>query len=125
MTVLETFRVIATEFSAVTDNEVNAFITLSEPMVSKRIFGKFYEQAVAYLTAHRMKMAGMGDSSLGALDDALRVGSYSEGDTSVSFNIGGTGLKENDAYYTLTSYGLMYLQLRRLCVVPIRSAGER
>lgn len=125
MTVLETFRVIAKEFSAETDNEVNAFITLSEPMVSKRIFGKFYEQAVAYLTAHRMKMAGMGDSSLGALDDALRVGSYSEGDTSVSFNIGGTGLKENDAYYTLTSYGLMYLQLRRLCVVPIRSAGER
>ena len=49
---------------------------------------------------------------------------YTEGETSVSFNVNqGTTLMA-DAELALTPYGLEYLTLRRLVVISIRSAGE-
>ena len=64
--ILETIRLIAPEFSEdekCTDEFVGKFIKLSAPLVSAERFGEYYIQAMAYLTAHRMKMAGYGDTS--------------------------------------------------------------
>ena len=124
MTVIEIFRLVATEFQDLDDEKVNAWVELTAPLISKKVFGKLYDQALALLTAHRLKMAGYGDSSYGTVGDALRIGSYSEGETSVSFTVNqGTNLLV-DAELALTQYGLEFLTLRRLVVIPIRSAGE-
>ena len=124
MTVIEIFRLVATEFKALDDDKVMAWSELTAPLISKKAFGKLYDQALALLTAHRLKMAGYGDSTYGTVGDTLRIGSYSEGETSVSFTVNqGTNLLV-DAELALTPYGLEYLSLRRLVVIPIRSAGE-
>lgn len=129
MTALEIFRIVATEFGDVSDEKVEQFIELSEPLISEKIFGKLYNQALAYLAAHRMKMLGFGSesaSATGTIDDALRIGSYSEGGVSISYSVsGGANALTPDAEYAFTVYGLQYLNLRRLVVIPIRNAGER
>ncbi len=126
MTALEIFRLVAKEFETVSDDEVNGWIALTKPLISKRIFGQVYNQAVSLLTAHRMKVSGSYASSDEVTNqtNAFGVSSYSEGDTSVSFNVSNISTAD-DSWYALTSYGLQFLELRRLYIVPIRSAGER
>ena len=124
MNTLQIFRLVATEFDNLTDETIGNWIELTEPLISKRRFGKLYNQALALLTAHRLKMSGYGDSTFGTVGDTLRVGSYSEGETSIGFTVNqGTNLMV-DAELALTPYGLEYLTLRRIVVIPIRSAGE-
>lgn len=125
MTALEIFRLAATEFSSMKDDKVAQWLELTSPLISKRVFGKLYDQALALLTAHRLKMAGYGDNSYGTVGDTLRIGSYSEGETSIGFTVNQATNLLVDAELTLTPYGLEYLSLRRLVVIPIRSAGER
>ena len=126
MTALEIFRLVAKEFETVSDDEVNGWIALTKPLISKRIFGQVYNQAVSLLTAHRMKVSGSYASSDEVTNqtNAFGVSSYSEGDTSVSLNVSNISTAD-DSWYALTSYGLQFLELRRLYIVPIRSAGER
>lgn len=124
MSVIEIIRLLGTEFSNVQDTTIQSWIELTQPFLSKKIFGEMYDQALALLTCHRMKMAGMGDSSYGTVGDTLRVGSYSEGETSLGFTTNqGTNLLPNGEL-ALTAYGLQFLNIRRLRVVPIHSAGE-
>ena len=107
------FRLVATEFDALNDETVEAWLNLTAPLISKKLFGKLYDQAIALLTAHRLKMAGYGNNQYGSV-----------GETSISFNVNqGTNLMA-DAELALTPYGLEYLTLRRLVVISIRSAGE-
>ena len=87
MTALEIFRLVATEFSSMKDDKVAQWLELTSPLISKRVFGKLYDQALALLTAHRLKMAGYGDNSYGTVGDTLRIGSYSEGETSIGFTV--------------------------------------
>lgn len=125
MTTLEIFRIFAPEFDDLSDDTILNWIELTEPLIGKKVFGKLYDQALAYLTAHRLKMSGYGDNSLGTVGDTLRVSSYSEGETSVSFGVSqGTNLLA-DAELALTQYGLQYLSIRRLVIIPIHCSGER
>lgn len=118
------FRMVATEFETLDDDTVKSWIDLTAPLISRKVFGKLYAQALALLTAHRLKMAGQGNNRYGTVGDSLRIGSYTEGSTSISFSVSqGTNLTV-DAELALTQYGLEYLTLRRLVVIPIRSAGE-
>ncbi len=125
MTTLEIFRLIATEFSTISDTDVNKWIELTEPLISESRFGNTYKQALAYLTAHKMKMAGLGDTSVGKIDDMMRVSSYSEGSVSISYSTGGSGgANIADEEYRLTAYGRQYLTIRCSKIIPIISAGE-
>ena len=118
------FRLMDTEFADLNAETVESWMELTEPIISRKVFGKLYDQALALLTAHRLKMAGYGDSSYGTVGDTLRIGSYSEGETSIGFTVNqGTNLMV-DAELALTPYGLEYLSLRRLVVISVRSAGE-
>ncbi len=121
---LEIFRMVATEFAAVADEEVFKWMGLAMPFISKKRFGKSYDHAIAYLTAHKMKMSGLGDNSMGKVDDALRVNNYHEGDASIGFSVSQANNMSVDAEYALTTYGLQYLQIRRTRIIPIISAGE-
>lgn len=132
---LKVFRIVAAEFSTVDDETVNTWLDLTAPLVSRKRFGKLYEQALALLTAHRMKLAAVGsDESAGggAFDDiggagvAFKVGSYTSGGESVSFNSAAlTSQLSADAEYTQTMYGVQYLSLRNRCAISIINAGER
>lgn len=131
MTVLEVFRLMAAEYSFVDDDTVQQWAELTAPLVSRKQFGKLYEQGVALLAAHRMKMAGIGGGQTeeggGGLQmgiaDTLRVASYSEGSTSISFNSAvSTGAA--DAELALTEYGVQFMNLRRMVIIPIRCSGE-
>ena len=125
MTALEIFRLSAAEFQELSDETVGQWLELTEPLISRKVFGRLYEQALALLTAHRLKMSGYGDSMLGSVGDTIRVSSYSEGEVSIGFGTSQAGNLDADGEYSLTTYGLAYLNLRRLVVIPIRSAGER
>lgn len=124
MTALEIFRLVATEFSDTNDGDVEGWMQITAPLISEKRFGKLYDQALALLTAHRMKMAGYGDSSYGTVGDTLRVGNFSEGETSIGFTTSQATNLLADGELALTPYGLEYLSLRRLVIIPIRSAGE-
>lgn len=116
---LTVLRTIAPEFLDVSDDVVETWLELTEPLVSKNAFGAAYEQAVAYLTAHRMKMAGLGEESLfGTAIDRAGVASYTEGSTSVSFGAGASSAGAGDSSLEQTPYGLEYLRLRQM-VIPI------
>ena len=132
--VLSIFRIFAPEFKEIEDDVVNVWIELTEPLVNRRRFGRLHSQALALLTAHRMKLAHSGVSteddplaSIGniGLGNFLRVGSFKEGQTSISFNHDQTALcKESDAELALTEYGIQFLTLRRMRIVPIVSSAE-
>lgn len=137
MDALEIFRLVAKEFSDMPDDDVvdpetgkttaygvKSFIELYSDQISEKRFGSSYQKALAYLTAHKLKMNGYGDTSSGNIADSLRVGSYSEGETSISYTTGQQTNLQVDAEYALTVYGLEFLTLRRNAVIPIISAGE-
>lgn len=128
---LETFRLIAPEFGKVEDEKVLAMLELCEPLVSKKRFGRVYNQAIALLAAHRLKLSGEGENPLGAEGSSninaasgFGLASVSEGSTSVSFNTANMNTND-DSWYALSSYGMEYLKLRRIFVMSIVSAGER
>lgn len=124
MSPLEIFRLIATEFGDIDDGTVEKWIELVKPLISAKRFGETYNQALALLVAHRLKMAGYGEDSNGTIGDTLRVGNYSEGETSIGFNVSQATNLLVDAELTLTAYGLQFLSLRRSRIISIVSAGE-
>lgn len=127
MTVIETIRLVGSEFKDVPDTELEQWIELVSPMVGKKQFGKLYEQALAYLVCHKMKMTGKGENPLGELGTigiGFAVGSVSEGGSSISFGANQSSNIATDAELGLTAYGVQYLSLRRMVIIPIRCSGE-
>lgn len=140
MDILKIFRIIGTEFRDVPDEDILdeegnvvtygliTYINLYKDEISRKRFGKFYNKALAYLIAHNLKMLGYGDAGLAgsgaALGDSLRVSSYSEGETSISFSNSGNVSSNPDEEYGLTVYGVEFLKLRKYAIIPIISAGE-
>jgi len=129
--VLKIFRRIASEFKAIADDEVTEWIELTAPLVSKRRFMNLWAQALALLTAHRMKMSNVGADAGAATDSnelnsvrMMGVANYSEGEVSIGFNTNLASLTGADAELAMTPYGIQYLSLRRMRIAPIVSAGE-
>lgn len=132
---LRIFRIVAGEFSDIPDEDttvdgstvygVETYIDLFHDQISAKRFGASYTKALAYLTAHKLKMMDKGaDDGFGSMGAALRVASASEGETSVSFSNNTSLSTETDAEYALTIYGIEFLTLRRNAIIAIVSAGE-
>lgn len=118
MELLTLLRTIAPEFEELEDTVLQTWLDLTQPLVSKSAFGAAYEQAVAYLAAHRMKMAGLGaEGAFGNIADRTGVVSYTEGATSVSFG-NNTGVAGAESSRSLTTYGMEYLRLKQT-IIPI------
>ena len=118
MELLTLLRTIAPEFAELEDTVLQTWLDLTQPLVSKSAFGAAYEQAVAYLAAHRMKMAGLGaEGAFGNIADRTGVVSYTEGATSVSFG-NNTGVAGAESSLSLTTYGMEYLRLKQT-IIPI------
>lgn len=134
-TPLEIFRLVAAEFASIDDDTVIFWIELTTPLVSRKRFGELYNQALALLTAHRMKVSNVGVSSeyltdgdiadVGGFGTAFKVSSYSSGGESISFNSTAlTSRLSPDAEYSQTTYGIQFLTLRERSIIPIINAGE-
>ena len=124
MEAFEIIRAAMTEFAQVEDDRVKDFISLAEPLISKRKFGRLYPQALAYLAAHKMKLSGLGKKiGKGTIGDTIGLSSVSEGETSISFSNNQAGNTSTDSEYGLTVDGMQYLQMRKRCVITIISAG--
>ena len=124
MTAIEIVRLMAKEFDSVEDVEVEKYIELEKPSISKKVFGSSYEKALALLVAHRMKMNGYGSSEYGTVAESIHMTSFSEGESSVTFSNSQANNSQVDGEYTLTTYGLQFLTLKRSVVIPIRVGGE-
>lgn len=121
-------RVIGEEFNDINDTTLEKWIEIVSPMVSKKQFGKLYEQAIAYLVCHKLKLSGAGENPLGELGVigvGFSIGSVSEGGSSISFGANQSSNLVPDAELGLTVYGGQFLQIRRLVIVPIHCSGER
>lgn len=124
MTVVEMVRLISgEEFANVPDSVINEWDEFVSPLVSKKQFGKLYDRAKALLICHKLKMAGLGEDSLGALGkigNSFVASSVSDGGSSISYaNGGASGNIQMNAEYGFTVYGMQYLQLLRTVIVPI------
>lgn len=128
MTALEIIRVVGTEFKDISDEVLEKWIEIVKPMVSKKQFGNLYEQGLAFLVCHKLKMAGEGNNPLGDEFNTASLGfgvsSVSEGGSSISFSASQSSNLANDAELALTAYGLQYLSIRRMVIVPIHISGE-
>uniref|UniRef100_A0A6M3M5Q7 DUF4054 domain-containing protein n=1 Tax=viral metagenome TaxID=1070528 RepID=A0A6M3M5Q7_9ZZZZ len=132
-TTLQIFRIVASEFSATADADVENWIELAASRHSGSQFGSNYEQAMAYYTAHMMTIqaraaaspasAGGGGAPVGG------VTSQKAGDISVGYGGAAAGGSTSvawdrvDASLTQTGYGLEYLTIRgtRAVVFPYMS----
>jgi hypothetical protein len=119
--VLKVFRVIAPEFSEMTDEEVTEILELFAPMVSKNTFGVKYNLALAYFVAHIIALNGIYTTTAGASSDASVAGvkREKEGDLEREYAI-----PDASDYMSLlyrTYYGRMYLQIMKLCAIGIKT----
>ena len=128
MTVIEMIRAIGPEFGTVTDETLSQYVLIFRPMVSRKQFGNLYQQGLAFLICHKLKMAGYGENPLEELGKigatGFGVSSVSEGGSSISFAANQSSNLAPDAELALTSYGLQFLQIRRSVIVPIHVSGE-
>ncbi|SHI61984.1 Protein of unknown function [Anaerovibrio lipolyticus DSM 3074] len=117
MTILEIFRVIAPEFKDVPDATVQANIDIYADMISRANFGKYYERAVAFYTAHNMALSNIMTASGSSSTDVTggAIIREKEGDLEHQFAEGRT----SSDLLNKTVYGKQYLDLMRLCIVPV------
>lgn len=124
MTVVEMVRMISgDEFADVPDADILKWDEFISPFVSKKQFGKLYERAKALLICHKMTMAGLGNNALGDLGkigNSFVASSVSDGGSSISYaNGGASGNIQMNAEFGFTVYGMQYLQLLKMVIVPI------
>jgi len=132
------FRIVAAEFAEIPDEDevdsetgkttygLTSYMDIFKDQISEKRFGSTYPKALAYLTAHKLKMmdCGADGDNIGSIASSLRLASASEGETSVSFSTNQASNLQKDAEYALTIYGLEFLTLKRNAIIPIVSAGE-
>lgn len=130
MTALEIIRLTMPEFKDVENDVLQQWISLFRPLVSDVKFKSQYEQAVALVVGHKLKLNGYGGGLAGTdltLASTNGLASVSEGETSVSLDTSANSLIASspaDAEYAKTVYGLQFLSLRRQMVMPIAIDGS-
>ena len=125
MTQLELFRKIAPELDTFDDEEVNDVLCFIGDTVSKKQFGKVYDRAVALLAAHQLTLQNIirNDENGGAATSitAGAITSEREGDLQRSYG-GHTSWSSGSSADDLlkkTVYGLQYLTLHSMFVIPV------
>ena len=119
--VLKVFRVIAPEFTPMTDGEVMEVIEVYKGLVSKKTFGDKYNLALAYFIAHILSLNNVYTTTAGASSDASVAGvkREKEGDLEREYAIPDASDFMSLLYKTY--YGRMYLQVMKLCAIGIKT----
>lgn len=117
---VEIFRLLAPDLADAKEDMIIAMRKLCEPMLNKERFGDLYDQALAYLVAHRLAYiniiaeSGAGSSSA----TAGSLASEKEGDLARSYNSSGAESSYVDNL-DKTAYGIEYKRIRDMCIVTI------
>ena len=123
MTALQVFRLVASEFSATSDETVDVVFALVAPQVSESKFGKLYPQAIAYLAAHWLAWQAVitSSGSTGGAATGGRITSEREGDLSRSYTDNSRNPTTSSFADNLdrTAYGLEFKRLARMAIVPL------
>ena len=119
--VLKVFRVIAPEFTPMTDGEVMELLEVYKGLVSKKTFGDKYNLALAYFIAHILSLNNIYTTTAGASSDASVAGvkREKEGDLEREYAIPDASDFMSLLYKTY--YGRMYLQIMKLCAIGIKT----
>lgn len=119
--VLAQFRILFPEFDESDDERVKLFISLARNRINKAAWGKQYNEALLYLTAHLLAMRyGSNGNGSPVTSTSQEVTSKSIGKISV-----GLSSSNSDAYvgagdYALTPYGRYYWELLQLVMPVVR-----
>lgn len=128
MTVEEMVKFIGGgEFDKTSLEEIKFWDDFVSPMLNKKRLGKMHDHAKALLICHKLALNGKAENGLGALGqvkNSYTATSVSDGGTSISFASVGAGNLAANAEYGMTVYGTQYLQVLRMCIVPIMCSGE-
>ena len=125
MTQLEMFRKIAPEFQQISDDEVQGMLDLVGDILSKKRFGKMYDRAVALLAAHQFTLQTLiaNDENAGASTLLTSGALVSEREGDLQRSYGGMSSSSSgddmDSLLKKTVYGLQFLTLRSMCIVPV------
>ena len=119
--VLKVFRVIAPEFSEMTDEEVTAMLELFAPMVSKHTFGNKYNLALAYFVAHIISLNNVYTTTAGASSDASVAGVKRDKEEDMEREYAIPDASDYMSLLYKTYYGRMYLQIMKLCAIGIKT----
>lgn len=119
---LKMFRVLAPDLQSATDDVVLAMRNIVAPTISKSKFGDLYEQALAYLIAHKLTVQNI-ISEQGAAATELTAGgiiSEKEGDLSRSYGSKQSNVAGGSCYMDSlqkTAYGQEFLNIRNMRIV--------
>ena len=119
---LAIFRTIATEFSNMTDTSVLSFMEVFSVFVGKKVFGKKYDLALAYFTAHMLTLNNM-KAAVETTDGAFDVRRFAdvkrerEGDLEREYAVG----DYDSSLLSLTYYGRYYLWILKLCSIGVKT----
>lgn len=115
--VLKAFRMVAQEFKGKGDEDVVAMAEFYADFISKKRFGKFYTRALALLIAHEYALSGIA-AAYGSSGAALSGGAVrmeKEGDLQREYQVEG----QEQSLYTKTVYGRKFMDLKKMCIVPV------
>ena len=109
--IIACFRLTVPAMSDVTDIELASDIDIYRYYVSEKVFGRLYGKALCYFIAH---MRTLNDTSEREGDLQRSYATLSAGTTD-----------ESKALLMKTLYGQLFLQLRRMCIIPatVRHGG--
>lgn len=112
---LNNFRVKFSEFSKIGDEVILNFIEEAKLQINPKIWGRYYEVGVIYLTAHLITMQGLlNDSTTNNPTPIQEVSSKSVGALSISYTSNKTGFENESGDYFLTKYGKRFLELKKI-----------
>lgn len=112
---------LAPDLADAKEDMIIAMRNLCEPMVNKERFGDLYDQALAYLVAHRLAYINV-IAENGAGSSAATAGSLvseKEGDLARSYSSSGIGTGSYIDNLDKTAYGMEFKRIRDMCIVSI------
>jgi len=109
------FKTRFPEFTSIADARIELFIEDAVLVLNEVNWGTKYDLGLYYLTAHYLALGEK--SSVGNSGSNGQVASKAVDGTSISYN-NATLTGVDDSYYSSTSYGQRYLQLRKSLGVP-------
>ena len=107
------------------DSRINDFVDLARLTVGRLPFGTRYEYALALVALHMITLDSQGGGSSSSSGSGVIGGikSEKEGDLQRSYGtIAGTAVNNpSDAYFSSTSFGMEYLNLKRSILIKPRN----
>ncbi len=112
---MSTFLIRYPEFAKVEKERLDISLKDAESQMSRRVWGKLYEQGLHALMAHLLYASGAITPSGNGNGNPVQVAtSETAGGLSIGYSAPDSGFSDNHTGLALTYYGQMYLRLQKL-----------